>query len=287
MNITKYVPKSVTRAVANQTMAMKQNSPHIFFGVGLTAIAAGTVMACRATLKSEPVLDEMRADIEGVKQNLDGDRRDLAYVYGKGTLKLAQQYAPAIAVSGIGVACLTGAHVQLTRRNTALTVAYAGLHRAFDEYRQRIRDHLGEEEERGLYHGGTKKKAKVDGEKVELLEFDGAGRNPYSVLFDETSTEWQKDPEYNEAFLRAVQHQANIRLQAVGYLYLNDILHDLGLPRTKTGQVVGWDRRNPTHDGYVDFGLYNPENARFTNHDERSVWLDFNVDGLIWGVEEE
>ena len=61
----------------------------------------------------------------------------------------------------------------------------------------------------------------------------------------------------------------------------------LGFPRTKAGQVVGWvyDEKHTVGDNFVDFGLFNDINDErkqaFVNGYERSVLLDFNVDGPI------
>ena len=60
----------------------------------------------------------------------------------------------------------------------------------------------------------------------------------------------------------------------------------LGIPRAKAGQVVGWvyDAKNPIGDNYVDFGIYDihRETVRnFVNGYERTILLDFNVDGNI------
>ena len=90
----------------------------------------------------------------------------------------------------------------------------------------------------------------------------------------------------NLFFLKRQQDWANERLKARGYLFLNEVYESLGIPRTKAGQVVGWvyDAKNPKGDNYVDFGIYNlhDEKARdFVNGYERSIWLDFNVDGNI------
>ena len=60
------------------------------------------------------------------------------------------------------------------------------------------------------------------------------------------------------------------------------------MEETEAGQVVGWiyDPENPNHNGdnYVDFGIldvYNKQKRRFINGHERSVLVDFNVDGDI------
>ena len=57
----------------------------------------------------------------------------------------------------------------------------------------------------------------------------------------------------------------------------------LGIYRTKIGQQVGWvyDKNN---EYKVDFGIYNihsPENRSFVNGYEKTILLDFNVDGDI------
>ena len=61
----------------------------------------------------------------------------------------------------------------------------------------------------------------------------------------------------------------------------------LGFPRTQAGQIVGWvyDEKNPIGDNFVDFGIYNLDSERaraFVNGYERSILLDFNVDGNVW-----
>ena len=59
----------------------------------------------------------------------------------------------------------------------------------------------------------------------------------------------------------------------------------LGLPPTKEGHIIGWiyceDEANPMGDNYVDFGLNNND-VLFSDDDESSLVLDFNVDGSIW-----
>lgn len=45
-----------------------------------------------------------------------------------------------------------------------------------------------------------------------------------------------------------------------------------------------YDKKNPIGDNYVDFGIYNTSkeaNRNFVNGYERTILLDFNVDGNI------
>lgn len=112
---------------------------------------------------------------------------------------------------------------------------------------------------------------------------DSRGYSPYAVFFDETSAAWTKNPEFNKLFLLRQQDFANEKLRHRGYLFLNEVYDMLGLPRTRAGQLVGWthDEKNPCGDNYVDFGIFGVRNSNFINGFEKSVLLDFNVDGNI------
>ena len=86
--------------------------------------------------------------------------------------------------------------------------------------------------------------------------------------------------------MKCQQAYANEKLKAKGYLFLNDVYKMLGIPATKAGQIVGWiyDEKNPIGDNFVDFGLYDmnkPVVRDFVNGYERTILLDFNVDGNI------
>lgn len=107
--------------------------------------------------------------------------------------------------------------------------------------------------------------------------------SPYARWFNEECVAWSNDPETNRYFLLLQQSYANELLRKRGYLFLNEIYDMLGIPMTKAGQVVGWiyDENNPTGDNYVNFGLINTCNGDFVNCYEKSILLDFNVDGMI------
>ena len=99
---------------------------------------------------------------------------------------------------------------------------------------------------------------------------------------------WEEDLSARMAFLNAQQQYANDLLISRGYLYLNEVYENLGLNKTKAGQIVGWiydPEHNDVGDNYVDFGIYNVNRRNcidFVNGDCEAILLDFNVDGNIW-----
>ncbi|MCA9367085.1 hypothetical protein KC887_02330 [Candidatus Kaiserbacteria bacterium] len=280
MKLIDKLPAKLAKPAAQLAVKVDKNAPHIMFGVGIVGVVAGTVLACRATLRTEPILDEFRADVAAVKADMadtEDYKRDLAYAYFHGTKQIAKEFAvPVIVLTG-SLGLLTGAHIKLTRQNAALTAAYTALHQAYENYRARVREEVGEEREIQLYHG-IHEVEDVDGKKV--LAVDPNNTSPYARFFDELSTEFRKDSETNKAFLMAQQNYHNDILQVKGHLFLNEVYDALGLPRSSAGQHVGWTVGG-AGDGFVDFGIFNVRNNRFIEGSERALLLDFNVDGVI------
>jgi hypothetical protein len=161
-----------------------------------------------------------------------------------------------------------------------VTAAYAATQKAFDEYRLRVKDALGEEKERDIRHSITlQDTVDENGKKVKVNVADPTTWSMYAVFFDEYSRNWQKNPELNRVYIQAQQEYANHLLHARGHVFLNEVYDMLGVPRRKAGQVVGWALGNG--DNYIDFGIFEARNADFVNGWERSILLDFNVDGMI------
>lgn len=273
--------KSVaTRAFGRSSLTIKRNSPHILFGAGVVGVIGSTVLACRATLKMEDSFDEMTTDIEAAKEM--NDQKDVAYAYVRNGVRLLEAYWPALALGGVSIALLTGSHVQLTRRNAALTAAYSALHTAYLEYRSRVREEVGEEKEKDLYYGVTLEEAKNEaGKAAKFKTVDPNATSPYARFFDEGSPNWHKNAEFNRLFIQCQQNWLNNLLQARGHVFLNEAYDALGIERSSAGAVVGW-MINDEGDNFIDFGMFEAHQRGHVNGYEPSILLDFNVDGVIY-----
>lgn len=281
MKVSKFIPKALTKASGRSLLKLKKNSPHILFGVGVTGVIGGTVLACRATLKLERYVNEFEAEVEEEKDV--ATNQEMAHIYAKHTGKIAVLYAPAVAVGGLGLICLTGSHVQLTKRNGALTIAYAGLLRAYDEYRGRVKEEVGEEREIELFHNMYTDTITLDGKKIETKMVDVNKLSEYTRIFDESNPNYVKDAEINRIFVQCQQNYFNHLLQVRGHVFLNEVYQHLGFEHSRAGAIVGW-AINKNGDNFIDFGLFEAHSSRFINGDERAVILDFNVDGVIWDL---
>jgi hypothetical protein len=295
----KFNPTAVANKVGIPVLKLQKNSPQLMFAGGIVAGAAGVVLACRSTLKLSDTLDkyeEIKEKAEALHaegNNKDYDdkayAKDLTVIKIKTILDVTKLYAPAAGLLMISAALLTGSHVTLNRRNASIAAAYAATDKAFNEYRDRVRDQLGKDVDDEMRYGTRVVEEKVQGDDGKTktvkkkLVGDGAP-SQYAKFFDEFCEPHQRDPEINRIFLQSQQAYFNQRLQVDGYVFLNDVYQALGIPKTKAGQIVGW--KIGKGDNYVDFGIFdnvaNPHVREFVNGREYSILLDFNVDGVIY-----
>ena len=225
----------------------------------------------------------------------EDSKKDLAIVYTQTAMKFAKLYGPSVLLGAASIGCILASHRILNKRNAALAAAYSIVDKGFKEYRSRVIDRFGEETDKEL-------KYNIKAEEIEEKVIDENGEekvekkvvpvaNPtgysdYAKFYDDGCAGWSKDPELNLMFLKRQQNYANDKLKQQGHLFLNDVYEMLGIPHTKAGQIVGWiyNEKNPNGDNYIDFGIYDVHSSGardFVNGYERTILLDFNVDGNI------
>ena len=297
--------ESASRLVNKLAFKAKKHSPEILIAVGAVSIVTGTVQACKATLKMQEVLETTSDNLEQIHGLEDGTlkvkegetyteedaRKDKTTVYIQTAVKAAKLYAPAVILVGGGLGCMIGSHIIMRRRYGAAVAAYSAVTTAFNEYKARVKERFGEKTQYELEHGIKAEEVETTDEngnkkKETIYVTDKMIKHPYSVIFDESNPNWERESGYNLIFIKSVEDAANRKLRKKGYLFLNDVYDMLGVPNSYIGQFAGWvwDPANPKIDSYVDFGLCednNPQKVAFLQGDEYSVVLDFNVDGNI------
>lgn len=296
-----------SRAFHKAGFQLKKHSPEILVVTGVVGTVVSAVMACKATTKVSTILDDTKRNVTVIhdcvnnpdlaeEYTKEDSQKDLAIVYAQTGLKLVKLYAPAVAIGALSITSILTGHNILRKRNLALAAAYTAVDTGFKEYRGRVIKRFGEQLDKELKYDikakeveetvvDEKGKEKTVTKTVEVAN-PVAARSPYTFCFDETANGWVRDAESNKFFLMRQQDYANERLKARGYLFLNEVLDMVGIQRCRAGQAVGWiyDEENPIGDNYVDFGMLNihsEPSRNFMNGLEKSIWLDFNVDGDI------
>lgn len=307
-NVFKNVSVKAGKFLAVATAKTKQHSPEILVISGIVGVVTAAVMACKATTRAADILAEAQETIDAIhgvekdealskKYNPEDKKKALAIVYIRTGVKFIKLYGPSVALGALSIAGILESNNILKKRNVTLAAAYTALDKGFKEYRSHVVERFGEDVDKELRYNVLAREfvetvTDADGQEsirqktVDISYPDT--ETQYARFFDEACEGWTKDAEANLIFLRFKQAEANDKLKAKGFLFLNEVYEMLGIPVTKAGQLVGWEYRpdDPKHigDNYVDFGIYNvnrEKNRDFVNGYERSILLDFNVDGVI------
>lgn len=289
------------KALYNVTkLTLKQHSPEIFTGAAIIFGVGTVVMTWVAARKTDKALEEPRQIIETAKAmeidenyTKEDQKHDILIGYRRGAVEMLKLYGPVVFMGVASVACLLNSHRILSNRNAGLIAANGILSKEFADYRDKVIEKYGKEEDYKLRFGDKM-------ELVEETETDENGNetkivrerakkdydhDSYVRIFDEQCPGWKKDTLYNLNFLKMRLSELNTRLRADRILFLNDVYELLGFEKTQAGYQLGWvyDPRDEFKT-IVDFGL--PFTEEWTHEQiangQRYFWLDFNCTPIVW-----
>jgi len=320
---------SAKEFMSNCMNSLEEASPRIKIVLGVVGLVGAGIAACIASSKvKEETKEERKAfkDIHKIRhaqkadetgEKLDPEETvsdDVKFVYtdkdfakdvvktslsyGKKILKL---YGVPIAITGLSIALIfNGTHV-LNARYLAMSASYGSIKKAFDLYKERVKERYGEEAEKDIRYGIKTEKVKEEivdeetGEKkkvtkeIKVAEADPTACSPYAMIFDERFGEYVNDIGMNEALVKAIQSIMNEELLGKGkrYLVMDNLLDRLGAPEDMyTGEtmICGWRKKSgqdDSADGYIDLRIQ----RIFIMKDGKRVpriLIDPNVEGNIY-----
>ena len=217
---------NVQQFFTNARMAISKHSPEILMGFGIAGMVATTVLAVRATPKALRCIEEE-------KEELGTDiLTPLETV--KATWKC---YIPAAVTCVAATGCLIGSCSVSTRRHAALATAYKLSETALDEYREQVIETIGEKKEQTIQ------------EKVNQKQIDKTPVDEHNILSTGRGNTLFLDPlsqRYFRSDLELVRRaENNINKEILHSLYgtanVNEFYDELGIPRTDTGDMMGWN----------------------------------------------
>lgn len=279
------IKTTVVNGLSKAGATLSKFSPEIWLGVGIVGVGVGVVLACKATLKCDDIVEETQDDIDHINDKREEFSeetypandygRDLAVTYIRSGVRFAKMYAPAIVAIGVGISCIVYSHCIMRARYSMLMGAYVALDEAFQKYKKEWPIGL---EATGTYNPDEDNNPEHD-KKVRVL----AETDPYGKMFEPNNPNWDYDVSSTFFFLNRIQTIMNDRLKERRVVFLNEVYDALGIERTEIGQYAGWCIGNG--DNSIDFGL--PERQAFHKAytDYRGmccpVFLTFNCDGSV------
>lgn len=287
---------SVAKA-GRAALVAKKYAPQILLGAGVVGVIASTVLASKATLDLEDVLDRHKDAMSVVSEaarvrpsedySSTEHKRDQTLVYMRTIKELTKLYALPVGLGVLSISMIIGSHGIQYKRNVAAVAAYKTVETQFNRYRDRVREEFGMEKDEEFARAyRTNDVVDEEGNTITNITIDGKGLNETLYFFDPSNVNWKNSPEYNLSYVKCQETFANQLLGARGHVFLNDILDDLGIPRTKEGAILGWvlDADGSNH---IDFGIVDLQspNSRIYGTDRElgeCVMLDIKTDGIIW-----
>lgn len=279
----------------------KKYSPEILTGAAI-AFGVGTVVATWfAARKTDKALEKPKAAIKAAKEApitetyTEKDRnRDIWHWRFVGAAEMIKLYGPAALMGSFSIACVLGSYKVLSARNAGLVMANGILQKEFSDYRDKVIEKYGKEEDHNLRFGDKTNETEVtemteDGEvKKETVTTAKEGYEEYEFArcFDELNPLWRKDPLRNLTNLRLIRDDLNVDLRMKGALTLADVYRALKFEPTQASFTVGWIwKRGTEQTEFIDFGI--PlDDSDYVNEmasiGQDSFWLEFNCKEIVW-----
>lgn len=277
---------------------VEKNSPEILLGFGIVMFASAIACTVRGTMAASESVAEAQDIFED--DPTDEEKRDAVL---KCAGELTRAYLPAVLCSTASVGCFVYSNTLMRNRVASVAAAYASLDAGFQEYRNRVIDKYGEDEDRSFKYGVNYKKVKtteIDPEtgkkskKTDIVPtIDGC--SPFGVYFKPEyevkktgktikNLNWQSNDLFNLTFIKAQLAWFNSKLDRNERVYLSEVLKGLGIPTDDypDARTIGWLPSGMGGDGYIRFNAYNPTGSEdFLTTEDNWVLLDFNTDGVI------
>ena len=204
----------------------KDNAPVILTAIGVTGTVSTAIFASKASFRAAELIREHEEEAgtpEGAKERLI-ERTKVVW----------SLYIPAVGVGSATIACIIFANQIGTRRAAAMAAAYSMSEKAFEEYREKIVEKIGESKEQEA-------RDEIAQERVERnpLGSQVIVMNDREVLcFDQyTGRYFNSDMET----LKQAQNKINHRMIRENYASLNDFYDCIGLDWVPTGDDLGWN----------------------------------------------
>ena len=232
----------IQRAIHKSGLYLKKYSPVALSCVASVGVIVTVVTAVKATLKA---VELVKADS---RKNHDGD--PYAYTKKEAFMSAWKCYIPTAAFGLSTIACIMGANALNSRKQAALTSAYALINQSYKEYKDKLKELYGEEAHNAIVDSIVSEKCK----DVFLYASDWVG---YSCLdFGEDTAAYPEivrtfydsfSQRYFETTISKViqaEYHLNRNFMFKGVIPLNDFYEFLGLEKTEFGETVGWSSCN-------------------------------------------
>ena len=228
------------------------NSPAILTGIGVTGTVATAILTGKASIKAARLIDESEA-VDDLTIRLATSEKV------RMTWKL---YIPAAGCCVLTVASIITANQIGTRRAAAMAAAYGLSERAFERYKDQVKEKFGEAKERDVRDDLAQKQVRENPPQENTVLVTASGDVLCLELF--TGRYFRSDIES----IKKAQNDLNYRLLSHGYASLSEFYDFLGLQHTQVSDDLGW-----SSDKMLEISF----SGALTTDDKPCMVLDYQV----------
>lgn len=178
------------------------------------------------------------------------------YIYTKKELLelVWRYYIPPVALGVASAACIIGAQTVNARRQAALIGAYSVVERAYNEYKDKVVETIGDKKEAVVREEIAKDRIEASKDDIKQIVVSGVNVLCYDVL---SGRYFQSDIET----LRRAMNDINEQCINDQYASLNEFYSKVGLPTLPMGETMGWNTANMLE---LNFSYIGSEDGRPT-----------------------
>ena len=218
--------QSMVKLFHTAKAAISQHSPEILMTVGIAGMITTTVLAVKATPKALKIIE--------VKKKEEQKEELTPVETVKATWKC---YIPTVVTGAASVTCLIGSASVSARRTAALAAAYQIADSTLNDYKEKIKEVVGERKAEEVQARVSEKKAKEKSGSESNVIITGNGRTLCMDYF--SGQEFESDIDSIKRSINEIN--ASMLRDAFGYVSLNDVYDELGLRHTEVGDELGWN----------------------------------------------
>lgn len=246
-----------------------KNNSSILTGVAVTGLITTSVLAVRATPKALCIIDDelyylMGEDVYKEKESGNAIEDRACFLSFQKKVKLTWRcYIPAIVVGFTTIGCIIYANKINLRRNAALASVYSLTEVALKEYQSKVVETIGKNKELKIRDNISAEHIKTNPSNTNEIIITGKGD---VLCYDSLSGRYFKS---DIEKIRRIINNLNRDLMSNMFLSLNEFYYELGLPKIKLGDEMGWD---------IDKGLIDVSfSAQLTENNEPCLVLNYEI----------
>lgn len=214
----------ITGLLQSLYRSLREHSPAILTGLGITGMFTGAIMAVKATPRALKAIDIRKNELNTEKL----EKRELIRTCWK-------IYIPSFSIGVLSSVCILSANVINSKRNAAIATAYSLSESALKIYQDKVIETIGEKEEKKIRDEVAKENInKHPIVSNEVIITDKGQTLCYDVL---SGRYFKSDMESLKKSINELNRQLTFDM----YVSLNDFYDAIGLSEIKVGDDLGWN----------------------------------------------